>query len=108
MGRWLRKAKDELDSQKHHLHWFKRDMRERLEQVAEDLHEIRMVQREQAIAEETCQQEQVQAIQALADKLTHVKIQFGTMVFEARVQKEVEANQNFGNGTSSGTSLGEE
>ena len=67
-------------------------MRESLEQVVEDLHEARSLQREQATVEEAQRQEQVQAIQELSDRLTHVEIQVGTMDFEAQVQKEVESN----------------
>ena len=48
MGRRLRKAKDEMETHKCNLWRFRGDMREWLEQLVEDIHEVRVVQREQA------------------------------------------------------------
>ena len=55
--------------------------------MAEDLYEVREVQREQATTEEIFRQEHAQAIQDLLERLTKVEIQLGTMDFESQVQK---------------------
>ena len=72
-------------------------MREHFQQVVEDLHEVRSIQRGENGAEKSQNQEQPHIIQELVDVLNHVEIHVGTMAFESRVQNEV-ANKNIVDG----------
>ena len=75
-----------MDIKKRQFCRLKGEVRERFQQVAEDLHEERSIQREKNDAKKYRNQEQSHAIQELVDIMTHVNIQVGTMAFESRVK----------------------
>ena len=105
LGHKLRRVKEDVDIQKHQIHRLKGEVREHFQQVAEDLHEVRSIQREKAVAKENRRREQAHAIQNLMDRMAHVEIQVGTMVFEARVHNKLESNREFVDRKRFGTSL---
>ena len=53
LGHKLRRVKEDVDIQKHQIHRLKGEVREHFQQVAEDLHEVRSIQRKQKVAEES-------------------------------------------------------
>ena len=74
LGRRLRRVKGDVDIQKHQLCQLKGEVREIFQQVAEDLHEVRSIQRKKNDVEESQNQEQSHAFQELTNRLTHVDI----------------------------------